>query len=103
MTAAQMALNMSHTTQPTRGGTNAASSPRTAPQNTIPAKVELSVGSPRCQCPQCGRFFLSPSAFDRHLTMGKDGRAICHDPATRLGKDGHKPMLRYENGWWITA
>jgi hypothetical protein len=49
----------------------------------------LPVGSNRCLCGGCGRYFSSVSAFDRHQTAAKDGTNACHDPATRgLVDDG---------------
>lgn len=43
----------------------------------------LPIGSNRCRCAACGRYFGAPSSFDRHQSSGWDGRTICHDPAAR--------------------
>jgi hypothetical protein len=48
----------------------------------------LSIGSHRCQCSGCGRYFGGVSAFDAHQTLGNDGRPVCHDPASLTNKKG---------------
>lgn len=52
----------------------------------------LTIGTNRCQCSGCGRFFGGVSAFDRHQKIAKDGSAICLDPAER--------GMVYRSGWW---
>lgn len=59
---------------------------------------ELRVGSRRCQCHGCNRYFNSVSAFDMHQQL-KGNRyspvLVCHDPA-ELG------MVEID-GWWATG
>jgi hypothetical protein len=45
--------------------------------------AKLPIGSGRCLCSGCGRYFSSPSPFDRHQTTDKAGQTVCHDPADR--------------------
>ncbi len=106
MSAAQLAMTLQTTTD--KGAREKTRSrPAVAPQTKIPASLTLAIGSPRCQCAGCGRYFLSSSAFDRHQTLGKDGRAICHDPATLRTKDKRtntdRPAMVCKQGWWMTA
>jgi hypothetical protein len=50
----------------------------------------------------CGRFFIAPSVFDRHVTIDKHGKAGCRDPATIKTRDG-RPVLEEHDGWWTTC
>lgn len=62
----------------------------------------LPLGTNRCMCAGCGRYFGGLSGFDAHQTLGPDGRPICHDPATLTRKDG--TSLGYivnEAGYWV--
>ena len=62
----------------------------------------LPVGTNRCLCAGCGRYFGGVSAFDAHQTLGPDGRPICHDPASLTRKDG--TSLGYivnDKGFWV--
>jgi hypothetical protein len=43
----------------------------------------LPVGSNRCLCRGCGRYFSSVSAFGKHQGSTRSGETICHDPAER--------------------
>ena len=61
----------------------------------------LPIGTNRCYCTGCGRYFGGVSAFDAHQTLGPDGRPICHDPASLTRKDG--TSLGYivnDKGFW---
>ncbi len=47
--------------------------------------LQLKIGTRRCQCAGCGRFFGGVRPFDDHqrLTGGRDDRkVVCLDPAT---------------------
>jgi hypothetical protein len=43
----------------------------------------LTIGTGKCKCSGCDRYFKSPSAFDRHQKISDDGSAVCLDPADR--------------------
>jgi len=61
----------------------------------------LPVGTNRCQCMVCGRYFGGVSGFDAHQTVGADGRPICHDPGGLTNKKGE--LLGYvlnKYGYW---
>lgn len=47
----------------------------------IPTIKILKVGSNRCQCQTCKRFFSSESAFDKHR-IARNGKRICAKPET---------------------
>lgn len=49
----------------------------------------------RCRCSECGEYFNSVSAFDRHR-CGKATERYCEDPEN-LG------MSKNEAGFWITG
>lgn len=39
-------------------------------------------------CSSCGGMFVGQAAFDRHQTIGPDGRTACRVPQTLTRKDG---------------
>jgi len=68
-------------------------------KNSDIAQPKLIVGSPRCQCGACGRYFTSPSSFDAHRAgTGKERR--CVDPSSLLTKDGKARFRLSGNGLW---
>lgn len=82
-----------------------AESDSTAPTvNVEPCEVVLGVaprllpGSNRCQCAACGRFFASPTAFDKHQRFA-NGEARC------LGDDEMRDrgMIVGATGWWFAT
>lgn len=62
----------------------------------------LPVGTNRCFCTGCGRYFGGLSGFGAHQTLGPDGRPICHDPATLTRKDGSSlGYILNDAGYWV--
>ncbi len=59
---------------------------------------ELKRGKRMCECPTCGLFFQSVSAFDQHRTGDWDHRR-CLTPAEMTAKG----MCQDEAGYWLTA
>lgn len=61
----------------------------------------LPVGTGRCKCCGCGRYFTSVSGFDRHQILRDDGSVICRDPATIVRRETGEPVLVLnEKGYW---
>lgn len=57
---------------------------------------ELTIGTARCCCASCGRFFGGVGGFDAHQRLGKNGALRCLDPET-IG------LVRNTDGWWVRA
>ena len=61
----------------------------------------LPIGTNRCLCTGCGRYFTSVSGFDRHQTLRDDGSVECRDPATIVNKKtGERVMILNDGGYW---
>lgn len=41
-------------------------------------------------CSSCGGVFVGQAAFDRHQTIGEDGRTVCRVPDSLTRKDGSR-------------
>ena len=54
---------------------------------------ELKPMTRSCFCGACKRFFRGIGAFASHQTLDKEGRTVCHDPASR-------GMVLSKDGWW---
>lgn len=63
-----------------------------------PSPPRLTVGSARCYCSGCGRWFGGVVTFDLHQRVARDGAPICLDDQT-LRAAG----LRLRGGWWVRA
>lgn len=60
--------------------------------------TRLRVGSNRCRCGACGRFFGSVTAFDRHQRLARgDLRCLTDDEMRARG------MVRGAAGWWYAT
>jgi len=53
----------------------------------------LPLGTNRCKCVKCSRYFSTVSTFDKHQRTRADGRPECRDPET-VG------LVRSEAGYW---
>jgi len=53
----------------------------------------LPVGSNRCRCAGCGRYFTTVGNFDRHQKMRDDGTPECLDPSER-------GLILNDGGYW---
>ena len=42
----------------------------------------LTIGTGRCRCAACGRYFRGVGGFDTHQRLAEGGRLVCLDPAT---------------------
>ena len=53
----------------------------------------------RNQCPQCGEYFNSTAAFDKHRTgtHGVDRGCL------KVSEMAAKGMAKNSEGWWVTA
>lgn len=62
----------------------------------------LPVGTNRCQCAGCGRYFGGVSGFDAHQTISPTGDAVCADPASLTNSKGESlGYVLTEAGYWI--
>jgi hypothetical protein len=60
----------------------------------------LPIGSNRCQCTGCGRYFASVSGFDRHQRI-TDGVVECRDPGSIVNlKTGEHSLILNKAGYW---
>jgi hypothetical protein len=60
----------------------------------------LPIGSNRCLCSGCGRYFASVSGFDRHQTI-TDGVVECRDPGSIVNlKTGEHALILNDAGYW---
>jgi len=56
----------------------------------------LTIGSNLCQCGECGAYFRSPSAFDKHRTGGQEARTcLTPDEMRAVG------MVVNAAGFWV--
>ena len=61
----------------------------------------LPIGTNRCRCTSCGRYFGGVAGFDAHQTLGDDGRPICHDPAGLTNTKGESlGYILSDAGYW---
>ncbi len=65
----------------------------------IGEKPRLRVGSNRCRCAQCGRFFGSVTGFDKHQQRAPDGNARCLSENEMCGRG----MVQGAAGWWYAT
>lgn len=68
-------------------------------KNSDIAQPKLIVGSPRCQCGACGRYFTTPRSFDAHR-RGPAGKRQCTDPSSLLTKEGKARLRLTPDGLW---
>jgi len=62
--------------------------------------MKLRHGSNTCQCPACGKYFTSPSSFDRHRigSHGADRRCMSNGELEAAGfEENARGFLRVPN------
>jgi len=59
---------------------------------------KLPVGSNRCRCSGCGRYFSSVASFDAHRLGDGESRHCLSEPAMRA-----RGMVVNEKGYWATS
>lgn len=84
-------------------GTGKEGHPRKPKQPPTVADPMLGIGTGHCRCYQCGEYFNSVAAFDKHQGIDK-GRVICTHPLDILARDGTpKPMVKNDRGYWVLS
>jgi hypothetical protein len=61
---------------------------------------KLPVGTNRCKCTACGRYFGGVGGFDLHQQDDGAGRTVCQDPATVVDQHGRR-LLVEKKGYWV--
>jgi len=60
----------------------------------------LPIGTNRCKCPSCGRYFGGVSGFDLHR-VGKANARKCANPAGLVDKYGKGLLTLNTAGYWV--
>ncbi len=74
----------------------AAADPETQEGHAGDGGRRLTVGSSRCRCCGCGRFFGGVVTFDLHQHLTPSGELVCLDD-----DDLRRRGLRLVAGWWV--
>jgi hypothetical protein len=61
---------------------------------------KLPLGTNRCKCNACGRYFGGVGGFDLHQQDDGAGRTVCQDPATVVDRHGRR-LLVEKKGYWV--